>query len=671
MTRVDLKKFPRYTIATKQSVLPLTEGETAMAQPKREEEVDIVGEETDEEADAAPARSSRPRTLGDLDALLAGDDDDGDDGDWDDDDEEDDEDDIPVGPAASLRRLGGSRFGGRFGRRPQIAQQVPMLQGDILRKGNAKQLIVQERTRDGEYHEWGRLPADASIEAMINLTGKAGHFLLMPIDATGRELLNEPVPKTVAPGHRYLRDMLAEMNPGAPRTGISVGGLPHTEYLSLFKELREEGMSAAEAARMEAAAARERAESDREAIWAERASLNTSKMEMTASLTADIADAQRQVHERELSRAEAAEARREREHQASLERERLAAEARIKSGEQQNMSMMTFMQMQMQQERERAARDRKEAEERRREERRREDERRADERRRDEARMLAEASRQQQWQQQQQQFFQMQMQMQMSMMNKEFAGKENLFTMKQQLLSAARTDQDPLLQMQKMMTLMATMREMMPEGQTGMLDRLMEMGTAVLPAMMGAVAPGAPMLEGPVPPPPPAPEATVVPQLPIYNPDDMSITMPQQQPEPVPAGYPPGYEPPTPVVLPADYAEAPTSNAAPAPAEAPPWGTPGAAPAPAVNSVPADVRNKARRILRNAVSALEGAHESQYGAVVLAQLVTDLDAMRQYLAVIPLHQALVEAGVSAEITEAVIIQLDTQGVATSHSIALR
>jgi hypothetical protein len=655
-----LKKLVGYTSTTQQSVLPLTEEEDLMAQPKREEDMPL-----NDEIEADEARS-KPRTLGDLDALLAGDDDDGDeDGDWDEfDEDEEDEDDIPVGPAASLRRLGGGRFGSRFGRHPQIAQQVPMLQGDIVRSGKAKQLIVQERTREGEIHEWGRLPADASIEAMINLTGKAGHFLVMPIDETGRELLNEPKIKSVAPGHRYLRDMLAEMNPaGGGGARVSVGGLASSEYLSLFKELREEGMTAAEAARLEAAAARERAERDREAIWQERSSLNQTRMEMTAGMTTDFAEMQSQAHERELARQQAMEARREREHQENLARERAAVDERMKAGDRQHMTMMQFMQLQMQQERERSRREREEAAV-----------RRAEERRRDDARAAEDRRRQEMWVQQQQQFMLMQMQTQTQLMQREFTGKENLFNMKQQLMAAAKTDADPLTQMQKMMTLMAAMREMMPEERAGMFEKLMEMAGAVVPAMMGSVAPGAPMLTE-TPPPPPAPEAT--PMLPVYNPDDMSITMPPDaasgpQPIPVPgsemanSGYPPGYEPPQPVVIPADA----SSHAAPAaePTDAP-WAV--SAWAPAINSVPADVRNKARRILRNAAAATSQADQTQLGAVVLAQLMTDMPAMQQYLRVIPLHRALIEAGVAVPLADAVIAQLVEQGVPTTHNIVLR
>lgn len=594
----------------------------------------------------------RPRTLEDIDALLAGEDADEPEDDW----GEFDSEGVDFRGIRSGRGHPGvlDGFGAERRRRhPQIAKQVPMLQGELSRRGDAHQLVVQERTRTGEIMEWGRLPADASLEALIELTGQAGHYLLTPIDNTGREL-SQPMQKSVAPTHAYLREIRETMNNLHNGSGLTVGGLPSDKYLELFRELRQEGMTAAEIAKLEASDVRDRAEKDREALWRERSELNAAKLEMTAALTGDLHDVYTKAHEREMERQREHERAQQRAHEAALAREREINETAKRSSETQNMTMIQFMQMQMQE-----AERRREADDRVREE------RRAEERRREEARSAEERRRQEQWVQQQQQFFLMQQQMQQQALQREFAGKENLFGLKQQLLATAAQEKDPLQQIQQLTALISAVKQLAPDSpeKDGFLEKMMNMASVVLPAMMGGAqgpdqqVTANPPVQEPMPPPPPK-------ALPLY---------PNMQEPPVDnGGYPPGYSPPQPTVIPAEsspwdmpVAQPPTGAASEAVYEVQPH------PEPVTNALSADVRNKARRIIRNVVAGLNDHPEDQWEAVLVAQIMTDLITMQKYLQVVPVRKAIMDAGGSEEMAEKLSAVLEQRDLGNQFQIRIR
>jgi hypothetical protein len=189
------------------------------------------------------------------------------------------------------------------------------------------------------------------------------------------------------------------------------------------------------------------------------------------------------------------------------------------------------------------------------------------------------------------------------------------------------------------------------------MERMFGLAEGVLPAMMGTLVPNDPLLP---PPPDMAPAPPAGEGIPVYDPDTMTVTYPEAAtpdaiyvpPADDTAGYPTGMAPQG-VVIPLDA------------------NVDMGSPAPLSNAVPADVRNRARRVMRNMTTVLQQTTEDQWGTAAAAQIMSDLPTMKAYLSAVPLMQALIDAGAPQEAAEKVIVALETNDERRLYGIRLR
>ena len=88
------------------------------------------------------------------------------------------------------------------------------------------------------------------------------------------------------------------------------------------------------------------------------------------------------------------------------------------------------------------------------------------------------------------------------------------------------------------------------------------------------------------------------------------------------------------------------------------------------DSLPADVRKKARRITRDVVNSLQSQPESSWQGILTAGIMKAPGAMSQYLKAVTIKRALLEAGATEEMVSKLLANPQLQAQAQTFQIPL-
>ena len=126
-----------------------------------------------------------------------------------------------------------------LGDRNHRISDIPMWKQYNLRKGEAWYALRIQRMNDiGRREELGELPPDAGISMLVHRYKKPGRYLIMPVNAHGKEMMKEPQIVDIPRDHPMLiamrEDMMGEDDGGGavymPGAGGIDGGM--LDYLS-------------------------------------------------------------------------------------------------------------------------------------------------------------------------------------------------------------------------------------------------------------------------------------------------------------------------------------------------------------------------------------------------------------------------------------------------------
>lgn len=138
---------------------------------------------------------------------------------------------------------------------------IPIWEDAAAYGGETYRLRIQRQNMDGTRSDLGHIAGDSSEAALINQWPEAGTYLIMPVDEHNRTLRDQPYRRTIASDHLLLKKKRAEMGHTGTPNGASAGIDPYITLMNQQMELMRERMERVEReheAKLERIAARER-----------------------------------------------------------------------------------------------------------------------------------------------------------------------------------------------------------------------------------------------------------------------------------------------------------------------------------------------------------------------------------------------------------------------------
>lgn len=138
---------------------------------------------------------------------------------------------------------------------------IPIWEDASAYGSDTYRLRIQRLNLDGTRSDLGHIAGDASEAALINEWPEAGTYLVMPVDEHNRSLRDQPYRRTIAHDHILLKKKRAEMGQNGTTSSVAAGIDP---YIALMREQmammqsKMEQMEANYQAKMERVVERER-----------------------------------------------------------------------------------------------------------------------------------------------------------------------------------------------------------------------------------------------------------------------------------------------------------------------------------------------------------------------------------------------------------------------------